>query len=484
MIKADRQITVGYLGAHLSTYYAEEYNLFQESIDGLGKLGDELGFHVVSHRTPIVSAKNAEAEVERMIAEGVDFIILHHATFLMGDIVRSIAKYRVPLGLWTHPEPTTEGAILLNGFVSVDMSAGIIQRYLKDDSIRYKWFYGSTDHPWFRDRLAVTVSALRARKALRQGSVGLIGGIAPTFYNFTFDERRISDSIGLQVQHHELHEVLDRSKAIDDSRIRVINESIAHRTENRIQISDRDLNITASIYAALEDFCTEHQYTGLAISDWPVFQKELDIHPGFAFSWLEDQKRIPVASEGDVMGAATMIMMNAISLKDAYLLDMAAIDTDNSAMLMWHCGGSPLSLADNSGVRCINHSTLGRKVPNGRMTGAVADLVFREGPVTVSRLSDDGNVLFSFDANVVVTESKGYEGCRGWIANFSIGEKAMSLGDLVTTVFDEGLEHHFGLVQDEYTDAIHEWSYWVGSRCIEPIAYSNGRGAIRSQNSS
>ena len=74
--------------------------------------------------------------------------------------------------------------------------------------------------------------------------------------------------------------------------------------------------------------------------------------------------------------------------------------------------------------------------------------------------------------------------CRGWISNFSIGEKAISLGDLVTTVFDEGLEHHFGLVQDEYTDAIHEWSYWVGSRCIEPIAYSNGRGSIRSQNSS
>ena len=478
MIKADCQITVGYLGAHLRTYYAEEYNLFQESIDGLTELGDQMGFRVIPTKAPIVSAKSAKLEVERMIAEGVDFLILHHATFLMGDIVRSVAEYGVPLGLWTHPEPTTEGAILLNGFVSIDMSAGIIRRYLKDDSIRYKWFYGATDHPWLRDRLAITISALRARKLLRQGSVGLIGGIAPTFYNFTFDERRINDSIGLQVHHHELKEVLDRTKSIDESRIRSINESIGQRTNNRVSISDRDLNTTASIYAALEDFSQEHNYSGLAISDWPVFQEELDIHPGFAFSWLEDQNGIPVASEGDVMGAATMILMNAISLNDAYLLDMAAIDTDNSAMLMWHCGGSPLTLADESGIRCINHSTLGRKVPNGRMTGAVADLVFREGPVTVGRLSDDGNVLFSFDADIVATDSKGYEGCRGWISNFTIGEREITLGDLVTTVFDEGLEHHFGLVEDQYTDAIHEWAYWVGSRSIEPITYSNGRSPI------
>ena len=97
------------------------------------------------------------------------------------------------------------------------------------------------------------------------------------------------------------------------------------------------------------------------------------------------------------------------------------------------------------------------------MTGAVADLVFREGPVTVGRLSDDGNVLFSFDADIVGTDSKGYEGCRGWISNFAIGERKITLGDLVTTVFDEGLEHHFGLVEDQYTDAIHEWAYWVNS---------------------
>ena len=469
------QVTIGYLGAHLETYYAEEYNLFNESIQGLSELSDELEFNLISSDSPIVSAKQAETEIEKMISQGVDFLILHHATFLMGDIVRSVAKYGVPLGLWTHPEPTTEGAILLNGFVSIDMSASIIKRYLKDDAIKYKWFYGSTKHSWLRDRLKITISALRAKKSLKNGTVALVGGIAPTFYNFTFDERRISDSIGLKVFHHELKEILDRVKGIDPVRVKKITEAIKKRTNNRVLVSEADLNMSASVYAALKDFSGDHGYTALAVSDWPIFQKELNIHPGFAFSWLEDQEKIPVASEGDVMGAATMILMNSISQKESYLLDMAAINTEQNAMLMWHCGGSPLNLADESGVECINHSTLGRKIPNGRVTGAVANLVFREGPVTVSRLSDDGSVLFSFDAKVEKNSSKGYEGCRGWITNFTAKGQNLSLGDLVSTVFDEGLEHHFGLVEDQWSDAIEEWSYWVGSRSISPTKYTNGR---------
>lgn len=477
MNEPEKQITVGYIGAHLKTYYAEEYNLFEESIRGLNDLGVEFGFRVVTTSTPVVSAEDAARELEKLMAEGIDLLMVHHATFVMGDVIKEIARCGIPLGLWTHPEPTTEGGILLNGFVSLDMSASIIHRYLQDDSIRYKWFYGDTNHPWLRDRLAVTVSAIRARKSLRLGSVGLIGGIAPTFFNFTFDERRISDSIGLQVFRHELKEILDRVEGIDATRVRAISESIYARTENRVTVSDRDLAMTSSVYAALEDFSNEHRYIGLAISDWPVFQQELDIHPGFAFSWLEDQQKIPVASEGDVLGAATMILMNSISLQETYLLDMAAIDTDKNAMLMWHCGGSPLSLADDGGVQCINHSMLGRKVPNGRVTGAVADLVFRTGPVTVSRLSDDGNVLFSMEANVISTESRGYDGCRGWVGEFSVDEEGISLGDVVTTVLDEGLEHHFGLVSGKYAAAVNEWSYWTDTKRVAPIRYTDGRSA-------
>jgi len=473
----NNSITIGYIGAHLKTYYAEEYNLFQESIRGLEELGKILGFRLVAADKPVVSAKDTVRQLENLQAENLDFLMVHHATFVMGDVIKEIAAKGIPLGLWTHPEPETEGGILFNGFVSLDMSASIIRRYLRDDSTGYKWFYGDTNHPWLKERLAVTVSAIRAKKALSQGSVGLIGGIAPTFFNFSFDERTIKKSLGLSVGHHELKEIFDRVEGVDQARIEKIGKEIVAKTENRVEVSDRDLAVTSAIYAALYDFSSENGYTSLAVSDWPVFQQELDIHPGFAFSWLEEQKNIPVASEGDVLGAATMLLMNSVSQNDSYLLDMAAIDVESNAMLMWHCGGSPLSLADERGVKCINHSMLGRKVPSSRVTGAVSDLVFKKGPVTVCRLSDDGQVMFSAGASVIAGKSNGYDGCRGWVSGFHVNGSEISLGDMVTTVLDLGLEHHFGLVEGEHSIALAEWSYWTSTKQLQPRKYTDGRNS-------
>mgnify|MGYP001328951710 CR=1 FL=1 len=52
----------------------------------------------------------------------------------------------------------------------------------------------------------------------------------------------------------------------------------------------------------------------------------------------------------------------------------------------------------------------------------------------------------------------------------------LNIGQEIANQDTEGLEHHFGLVEDQWSDAIEEWSYWVGSRSIAPSAYTNGRG--------
>ena len=79
---------------------------------------------------------------------------------------------------------------------------------------------------------------------------------------------------------------------------------------------------------------------------------------------------------------------------------------------------------------------------------------------------------------MISTESRGYDGCRGWVGEFTVGETRISLGDVVTTALDEGLEHHFGLVAGKHMIAAKEWAYWVGARCVAPIRYTNGRSDI------
>ena len=96
MNKLDKPITIGYLGAHLKTYYAEEYNLFEESVRGLTDLGSELGFRVVSAKNPVLSAADVERELGELLAEDIDFLMVHHATFVMGDVIKQIARVIIP----------------------------------------------------------------------------------------------------------------------------------------------------------------------------------------------------------------------------------------------------------------------------------------------------------------------------------------------------------------------------------------------------
>lgn len=96
------------------------------------------------------------------------------------------------------------------------------------------------------------------------------------------------------------------------------------------------------------------------------------MHPGNAFSWLEEVDHIPVASEGDVLGALTQLLARALS----------------GRLLMWH-GGGPLYMADDKGAAWINHPMMGREVVAGPKFGGVADFVFQPGPHAIFGIDRD-----------------------------------------------------------------------------------------------
>jgi hypothetical protein len=377
---------IAYVGAHLPTYYAHETGVFERSITGLERLGTELGFDLHIVREPLVTRAEGERVAAELEAAGVDLALLQNSTFVMGDVILPFVGRSFRLGLWATEEPTKEGPILLNNFVSLNLNAGILTRYLREQAVPFKWFYGEAEHPWFGPRLGVTVRALRSLKRLSEARVGFVGGLAPTFYNLAFDERKLRARFGSEVFAHELGELIARAHKVDDRAIREVVTDLTAAAEGRVEVSEEHMRLSASLYLAMREFAAENDYRALAISDWPQFQTEMGIHPGMAFSWLDERDRIPVASEGDVLGAVTMLILNEVSGSQSMLLDMNDLDFERQAALMWHCGGSPLHFADEAGVSWKNHSTLGRKVPGSVPMGVVADFVFQPQEATITRV--------------------------------------------------------------------------------------------------
>jgi hypothetical protein len=456
----DPLVTIGYVAAHLASYFALEYGVVERSIEQLSAIVGAEGAELAAWEVPVETRAQAAEAARFMRDRGVDLVLLQSASFAMGDVVLPFADEGLRLGLWAVEEPLREGPILLNNFVSMNLHAGVLRSYLRDLSGAYKWFFGLDDHPWFAPRLRVTLSALNAIRRLEGARIGWVGGLAPSFVNLAFDERSLRETLGIEVARFDLGAVIMGAERIDGSEVAGVVAAMRAAGEDRVSDPEA-VTKNAAVALSLRDLARKHELDALAVSDWPTFQEAMGIHPGMAFSWVDEADGIPVASEGDVLGAATMLLLRGATAGPAMLLDVNDVDVASDAVLTWHCGGSPLAMADDEGVRWTDHTTLGRKQADATSIGAVADLQFRRGPVTLARLGDSGRDLFRLEGEVIDGPAPGFDGSRGWIGRLRDGGQAISAADFVNTILARGIDHHFVVAPGHAGSVLDEVAVWL-----------------------
>lgn len=465
------QPTIALIKASLPTYFPADYGVFDAAEDALAALAERHGFRLYVEPHIPMDGRQTDACLARCRAEGADFILLLHGGFTMGDVARSVAASGLRAGFWATPEPVREGDIKLNNYVSLNMSLSIARRVRDLARAPVQWYYGAPDSALFVDRFTTTITALKAIKALQGARIGVIGGLAPSFYNMEVSANELHQRLGVDVVHHDMDEFTDRLDGIDASRAAAERDAMAQAA--RVDgVSDDAMMMSARKALALRDMAREGGHAALAVSDWPRLQVYPGLHPGAAFTWLEEADGLPVASEGDVLGAVSQLVARAMTGRPGYLLDMTDPDIDAEALLMWHGGGGPLYLADDKGARWINHPMLGRSDPEGARFGAIADLVFRDGPVTAFRIGENAGALFAMQARVEGRSPSGFTGCRGWLRDFDIAGDSASLLDVVHTTMAHGLEHHFILVPGHHAAALIEFASWTGQRLLRRVGHA------------
>ncbi len=453
-------LTIGLIRASLPSYFPEKYDVWSRAESALSALCEEESATLFVAPDIPMDARDTQKALGQCAAAGADFILLLHGGFSMGDVARTVAAAPVKAGFWSVPEPIRTGDIQLNNFVSLNMSMSIARqvRDLKQQPVQ--WYHGAPESAALVNRLRTTVKSLNAVKQLQQASIGVIGGLAMTFYNMEVSTNALRSKIGVEVAHHDMHELTQRMDAIDPSRVAAELE-LVQQAATVDGVSDAQMALQSSAALAMQDIATENNYAALAVSDWPALQNYPGMHPGAAFSWLEEKYNVPVASEGDVLGAVSQLVAKSITGRVGYLLDMTEPDLDTSQLLVWHGGGGPLFLADGQGCRWINHPMIGRGTEQGPIYGAIADLVFRDGPVTLFRVARDASALFQLNATVAGRDPGGFTGVRGWLENFTMQRKPLSLEDVVNTVMAHGLEHHFILVAGDVSAVLAEFGSWT-----------------------
>lgn len=456
---------IAFIRASLPSYFPEKHNVWDRAEDALSSLCAREGVSLfVVPDVPMDAAQTGKA-LHLCRAKKADFVLLLHGGFTMGDVARTVAASEFRVGFWSVPEPVRTDDVQLNNFVSLNMSMSIARQVRDLRSRPVQWYHGAPESEALLGRLGNTLRAIRAATALEGARIGVIGGLAMTFYNMEVSTSELLARLGVEVSNHDIHELTDRMRALGDAR--VVSEAAAMAAAATVKgVSDTQMDLTARAAVALRDMAKAGGYAALAVSDWPALQDDPGMHPGAAFTWLEETHGLPVASEGDVLGAVTQLVAASLTGRVGYLLDMTEPDLDAGDLLMWHGGGGPLYLADDRGARWINHPMIGRGTDAGPIYGAISDLVFRDGPVSVFRIARNASALFGMTAEVSGREPSGFTGCRGWLQDFVIDGEAAGVEDVVASVMAHGLEHHFVLVPGNYAAELAEFAAWTGMEVL------------------
>lgn len=445
----------------------------RRSRDGLRALLERLGAELIElaggaarhprdggafPRGVVTDAAEAASVAAALASADADLLLLHHVTFATGELVVPLIEAAPRLAVWASPEPGPgRGPLPFNALCGMQMTLSLLDVPPLERRDPVRWFHGAADEPRFVRPLATTVAALRAARAAETARVLRIGGTAPGFYAL---EEAPAALAGASVVDRTLTELFDAIEAVPDGEAE--RRAAAAREGHDVEVSAETLLRAARIEAALERLADEARADALAVRCWPEIPDHCDAMACAAMGTLAG-RGLPAACEGDVMGALSMLALQAAADGPAVLMDLSDLDEDEEALLLWHCGNAPAAWADPAGPtpRLTTHF-------NRDGVGPVRDETLRPGPVTGFRLVDGGRAAVVAGGTLAGVRRDGFDGVRGWWGDLAWGERPLGARRFFAELLEQRVPHHLAFAHGDHRAALAEASGWLGA-ALRPL---------------
>lgn len=393
--------------------------------------GELAGNFVVGSKLARDRASCAEAFAQ-LDLDDLDALVIQLSTFataeLLHEVLAHLGERRLPIALWALEE-TDE--IVTNSLCGAQLWASTLTRF----GHGFTLLLGNPDGKGLATQLAAFAAASRAHRRIRGARIALIGAHADWFTNLAVDPWAIRQHLDVTIEQMTLVKFLDGCKAGAD------RESAAARlwADASFDGGEEDAGRKAlgRTYARLEAGLDKVKADAIAIRDWPEILYAEDFKGTWGALGELSDRSVPLAPEGDVMGAVTALVARAFDETSLpFLTDISGIDRANNRLVLWHYGVSP-RLAD--GPRSLD-PVLKQET-----------FTLKAGPMTLMRLSlrADGQLrIFVSEGELLAEKSQ---------ANRAAGFFRPDMADAETLVrhfIDEGYEHHVTAVYGRWADAV------------------------------
>jgi hypothetical protein len=458
-------VRTGFVATVRPAFKGDGEAVARRGLRALQERAPALGAELVATEGVVLDAADAIAAGRRLEAAELDVLVVQHATFATGDLLAPLLAAAPRVIVWGVPESAggrsdrpgvdgRRGPLPLNSLCGLNMTLSFAEGPRGGARGPVGWCYGDVDDPALHARLQILFAAERGALALRRARVLSIGGTAPGFYGL--DDPALPP--GATVIEHSLADLFDRVAAVPEADAAARAE--AWEREEPLEAPREHLERAARIDLALAGLARETGADALAVRCWPELPDACGAMACAAMGRSAD-RRVPAACEGDVLGALSMLVLQAVADAPAALLDLSDLDREHDRLLLWHCGNAPRALAAAPGTRLTTHF-------NRDGVGVVRDQTLLPGPATALRLLDGGRRVVAIGGVVAEATSPSFDGVRGWWGELVWGRERLSAERAVASVLDRRLPHHLALVGGNHRAALLALTERLGAELVAP----------------
>lgn len=298
--------------------------------------------------------------------------------------------------------------------------------------------------PVFAEKLEIFTRAVNAISKFKGARILQIG-VRPTGFESEFfseeNMMRKFRQVLVPVDLATAYETMDATAA-DDPRVLEIAEDIRRTSDLITEETEGSIVNQARFELTIKQLMEKHHCDAVASSCWETLQHKYGIAACSTFGRLNNQG-ITTACEVDVMGALTMLAMNACAMGEtpSDFIDWTDLHpTEKNVFLAWHCGNAACQLCASN---CKTHLRMNERLGLwGPYCYGAYDFRLKDGPVTCARMMEyDGRYSMFFGVGEAVDIPPMSRGTYAWI-------RVKDIVDWENKMIETGVVHHGVLIHD------------------------------------
>lgn len=445
---------IGVIGVGHYTYWAQFPGLIDEMykkqdvfIDKIPDFVDVIDFGLVD------DAPKAYKAVKSLIAANLDMLFCDMVTYATSGTIGIILKsLNIPIIL-----------VALQPLQSLDYAkATTYMQLMNDDICSLPEFTGVAARMGVRipDTIIGTLQddvevdkqideycrIAKVLHGLKNAHFGHIGHSLNSMLDMNFDPTMFTTFFGCHIKACEANELVTEYNNVTDSEIETASSKILSFFDTpdpvadpiSMKLQDVDLYMAARVYAALENYITKSNLSGLAYYyDGTSGSLERQVMTNLAVgNSLLTAKNIPMCGESDVKTLIALFIMDKMGIGGSFA-EFHPVDFDENFVLVGHDGPHNVSIADGKPIlRSL------KKFHGKPGFGAGVEFKIKTGPITMLSINSTYDGKFKF----VIAEGESVAGSIPATGNTNTrGKFKPDVRTFLSKWMKEGPTHHFSL---------------------------------------